>query len=368
MLPIRRSSPGIGHRHYHPYAPSPRRDPNGLPSQERFGSLELNLPPLQPSSRITSLGNSLSRQPDAQFDSFDNMQLNNDLDSFPWSQPRPPMNDWLDGSQRMASRPPSRHGSFSTHSSASPDVSFRRVSAGDVERICGRYGLDRAQAQKVHTFNEHDSATQQVELFALLTALTAESATTRNTFAELGKKMDDMKAQFVQSFAPPHAAVLLMRKYTRHYAVQPLQQYTQIAQATRKYFERKSDLLKITSYPSDPVIKAAISKILKEYAGQCRSNLHKVIWRFVARRVDLDSWANYMLSHYVHKSTFTDMMKARLALMRQVAEPLVSLPTSRGQDTGFWKKLNTELHRLYEQHGQQLESEGWKRCVVAGRR
>ncbi|KZV82407.1 hypothetical protein EXIGLDRAFT_778616 [Exidia glandulosa HHB12029] len=116
--------------------------------------------------------------------------------------------------------------------------------------------------------------------------------------------------------------------------------------------ERKSDLLKITSYPSDPVIKAAISKILMEYAGQCRSNLRKVIWRFVARRVDLDSWANYMLSHYVHKSSFTDMMKA---------QPLVGLPTSRGQDTGFWKKLNDELRKLYDEHGQQLESETWKR-------
>ncbi|KZV93206.1 hypothetical protein EXIGLDRAFT_691876 [Exidia glandulosa HHB12029] len=165
-----------------------------------------------------------------------------------------------------------------------------------------------------------------------------------------------------------------MRDITRHYITQPLRNYSHLNIKTKGYYDTKPQSLKAPLYPADPNVREVILAHLKEYADTVRSGFRKLapnvtrqIWTFTLNRMTLDQCAAYLIKHYVFKSQseqFTTQSKARIALMRRVAKPLVRKKFAKGQDTGFWPNLAAELEKLYGLHGEDTNSPGWEQWAA----
>ncbi|KAJ7804347.1 hypothetical protein B0H14DRAFT_2884419 [Mycena olivaceomarginata] len=52
---------------------------------------------------------------------------------------------------------------------------------------------------------------------------------------------------------------------------------------------------------------------------------------------------------------------ASMALMRNVAKPLIGKETTRGGDTGFWAELESKLDVLYGANGNERDSPEWRK-------
>ncbi|EJD49304.1 hypothetical protein AURDEDRAFT_122206 [Auricularia subglabra TFB-10046 SS5] len=157
-----------------------------------------------------------------------------------------------------------------------------------------------------------------------------------------------------------------MRRMSRHFVIQQLQDYLPLHTAVQNYYMRKPHTFRIPSYATDENVREVVDPLLVKYGGQARSNYRKAVWKLTKQGASLDVWAAFIMKHYHFHRTGTApvMVKARIALARQVALPLVLLPTAKGQNTMFWTKMRSALAALYAKHGPNLETTEWKQWAA----
>ncbi|KAJ6617229.1 hypothetical protein B0H10DRAFT_2033986, partial [Mycena sp. CBHHK59/15] len=92
----------------------------------------------------------------------------------------------------------------------------------------------------------------------------------------------------------------------------------------------------------------------------------------LSKKTSLKTFSKNIIQKY-HLLVIPDIIPNRLlaplALMRQVAKPLVTRENKKGADTGFWSTLEDELEVLYQSHGEDRESLewiAWEIKIIAG--
>lgn len=243
------------------------------------------------------------------------------------------------------------------------------VSAGEIERLAGHRGVDVA---RLNEFNDMSLSRKLLEIFAVQLQQATSSDELNKSVKTLDSRVTKLDARTAENFKPSDAIKQALKMMTRHYLYQPVVSYQTVHESAANYYRslpKENHPLMSCGYTKDKIIKDAIHKHLKELAGSERSHLRPTVWRMVQKRTTLSKWVKYMEEHYDHSGPnrsahIVKQQAARLALMREVAEPLVPLPTARGQDTGFWHALEERLMALYAQLGPDIAAPSWDRWAT----
>ncbi|KZW00125.1 hypothetical protein EXIGLDRAFT_696725 [Exidia glandulosa HHB12029] len=235
----------------------------------------------------------------------------------------------------------------------------------EVELVATTCNLDTVQRRALHAFNEAPLQRQLVEMQAQLLRNQTQIASVKNQVVQaLEPKFADMSQLHMQEFTPKKTSTDHMRATIRHYLVTPLRNYMNVDDSAKSYYLRKPQSFKIPAYKTSADVRRIVDKLLQRFGNEVRGNLRVLVFSKVTDGVALDLWAAHMMKHfYMHGGKTVEpskMLKARLALMRQIAAPIVAAPRKQGEKTNFWTLLQNQVNSLYVTHKEDLEAAGWQ--------
>ncbi|KAF7978854.1 hypothetical protein HWV62_44671 [Athelia sp. TMB] len=173
---------------------------------------------------------------------------------------------------------------------------------------------------------------------------------------------------------------MTLKSLVKHFLIKSTSSYSTIGSLVGTYIQDHHEKLRLGLYVTDHTVRTAINTCMNMIVHDSKSNLRKAIWQSLAgdktnkkKTVDLDVFARHMVKDYhVPKipDVVPDSMLANLALMRNIGHSLIAkedeaqrvevVGRRRGSDTGFWTILEKRLDELYEKHGEDHKSEGWR--------
>ncbi|KAJ7038974.1 hypothetical protein C8F04DRAFT_1392767 [Mycena alexandri] len=233
-----------------------------------------------------------------------------------------------------------------------------------VDELSTQYGLDSAQRKAAHTFCKLGSEDRSATLFLRLLKTERQNEEIQEQMQQMLANLEDIAAYCKQTWKPSKEQTKLLKALLRHYLIRPITSYNNLVAIVETYIVDHTASLRLELYKKDPTVKQVVHEMLAAENNAQRSALRKLVFNSVKEKNSLDHFCKKIINSY-HLPTLPtsppqDIM-ASLALMRQIAKPLLGKDTTRGGDTGFWADLESELDVLYAKNGNERDSAEWRK-------
>ncbi|KAJ7853042.1 hypothetical protein B0H14DRAFT_3655733 [Mycena olivaceomarginata] len=200
-----------------------------------------------------------------------------------------------------------------------------------VDELSTEYGLDAAQRKAAHAFCKLSSEDRSVTLLLPLLQTERQNKEILEQMQQTQASLGGIAGYCTQTWKPSKEQTKLLKALLRHYIIRPITSYNNLVFITETYIVDHATSLRLELYKKDPIVKSVVHELLLTENNAQRSALRKL------------------------------EIMASMALMRNVAKPLIGKETTRGGDTGFWAELKSKLDILYGANSNERESPEWRK-------
>ncbi|KAJ6460725.1 hypothetical protein DFH09DRAFT_1383187 [Mycena vulgaris] len=233
----------------------------------------------------------------------------------------------------------------------------------NIDELSTEYGLDNAQRKAAHGFSRLGSNDRAVTLFLRLLQTEKQNNLVLQEIQGLKVHVDAIGAFCTQNWKPSKEQIKLIKSLMKHYIIRPITSYGNLVAIVETYIHDHAKRLHLELYKQDPTVKSVVRELLTTENNAVRSALRKLVFASVKDKTPLKTFSMKIINMYhlptIPTTPSKDIMSC-LALMRDIARPLIVNDTVRGGDTGFWIKLERELDTLFERNGNEREAPKWQ--------
>ncbi|KZT19675.1 hypothetical protein NEOLEDRAFT_1183222 [Neolentinus lepideus HHB14362 ss-1] len=241
------------------------------------------------------------------------------------------------------------------------------VSPSEVDKFVNEFGIPEHR-NGVHHFSQMTPEQQMVALFCGLMRNRAnfDDIKDRLTMVEDKINVTDKKVSMNWELPPPQQTII--RKLVRHYLIQPQNAYGVVPGQVGTYLYDRGETVRMQLYKQDAAVREITDVFIRKQFNENKSSFRKAIFASVKDGVCLDDFAAKIVPSY-HLPAIPKPIPRRilgaLAMLRDVAAPLVDMEGRRGGDTGFWKNVDKKLSTLAKRYGtERSRLTGWEDEVI----
>ncbi|KAJ7308591.1 hypothetical protein DFH08DRAFT_823878 [Mycena albidolilacea] len=236
-----------------------------------------------------------------------------------------------------------------------------------IDELSTEYGLDAAQRKAAHAFCKLSSEDRSVMLFLRLLQTERQNKEILEQMQQTQASLGGIAGYCTQTWKPskeqtvllpssthypsdPSVIQKLLKALLRHYIIRPITSYNNLVFITETYIVDHATSLRLELYKKDPIVKLVVHELLLTENNAQRSALRKLVFTSVKDKSSLEHFSKKIIAAYhlpTVPTTPPQDIIASMALMRNVAKPLISKETTHGGDTGFWVELESKLDVLY---------------------
>ncbi|KAJ7686892.1 hypothetical protein B0H14DRAFT_3673700 [Mycena olivaceomarginata] len=233
-----------------------------------------------------------------------------------------------------------------------------------VNELSTEYGLDAAQRKAAHAFCKLSSEDRSVTLFLRLLQTERQNKEILEQMQQTQASLGDIAGYCTQTWKPSKEQTKLLKALLCHYIIRPITSYNNLVFITETYIVDHATSLRLELYKKDPIVKSVVHELLLTENNAQRSALRKLVFTSVKEKSSLEHFSKKIIAAYhlpTVPTTPPQEIMASMALMRNVAKPLIGKETTRGGDTGFWAELESKLDVLYGANGNERDSPEWRK-------
>ncbi|KAL1738989.1 hypothetical protein HDZ31DRAFT_77930, partial [Schizophyllum fasciatum] len=244
-------------------------------------------------------------------------------------------------------------------SSTTPGIVPTRSREAAITEAAAAAGLEHQPYRRVHEFaaSNWDTDMKLSLLNVTLVSLEAKLDKLTHTVENTEKTMHDIRNWVEQGWimkAPLQDAV---KELMMHYAIKPTHNpdSDKMVQQIVKYIFTHPRAYELEKVKDSQIVRAVITAYVRNGISNCRSAVRKDVFEMVKSGIPLKEFATALTDSYhlpPKPTTFDDEVLAYFALMRKTAVPLASKKNTKGNDTGFWRDLESACHTLYAELGE----------------
>ncbi|KAJ6537583.1 hypothetical protein B0H10DRAFT_2232577 [Mycena sp. CBHHK59/15] len=232
----------------------------------------------------------------------------------------------------------------------------------NIDRIANESKMSTEQRRSVHEFAQMSSSDRHTHLFLRVVQTENRLETIIANQVSMQTTLACLLSLASQGWKPSDAQDKLLKGLLRHYHIKPNGTYTAVVSTVQNYILDHAEDLHLVVYKTDPIVKKVIDKCLADYYNNLKSSFRKLVFTGVTKKVALKKFCRMIVDKH-HLPIIPDLVPqpilAAMALMREVASPLVVVANQKGADTGFWPNLEDELDALYKKNGSDRKSPAW---------
>ncbi|KAJ7463933.1 hypothetical protein FB451DRAFT_1403326 [Mycena latifolia] len=233
----------------------------------------------------------------------------------------------------------------------------------NVDELSTEYGLNSAQRKAAHAFCK-SGEDRAILMYLRLLRTEQQNNEIQEQLQALQTQLTAVGEFCTEAWKPSKEQSKLLKSLVRHYIIRPITSYTNLVSIVETYIFDHAKTLRLELYKKDPTAKTVVRELLIAENNAVRSGVRKAVFSSVEEKATLMSFSTKMITSH-HLPTVPTVppqdIMACLALMRQVARPLIGKETSRGGDTGFWSNIERELDKLFEKNGNERDSPEWRK-------
>ncbi|RDX40528.1 hypothetical protein OH76DRAFT_1412918 [Lentinus brumalis] len=231
-------------------------------------------------------------------------------------------------------------------------------------RLATHLGLEGEQRNQLYHFARLDEAQQRAHLYAYLLKEASSSSLLGSQLGALFCRLNEMEKLIGKRWELGRAHKLTLKALVKHYVASPQVNYTKLLSPIEKYIKSHHEKLDMAAYLSNQVVKNEVTPFLTKEINNAKNQFRKMIFRSVHPKTlaSLAQLEETVLNKWHGKpkpTALTQKWSAHLALLRDVARPLVDLPTVKGGDSGFWSGITKAYDTLYKEHGKDRKAVAW---------
>ncbi|KAJ7699606.1 hypothetical protein B0H17DRAFT_1196225 [Mycena rosella] len=177
------------------------------------------------------------------------------------------------------------------------------------------------------------------------------------------KRLEAISAFCLQNWQPSKQQVKLLKALLRHYMIRPITSYTNLVAIVETYVHDHAARLHLELFKQDPTVKSIVHELLTSENNNTRSAIRKQVFTSVKEKTALNVFSIKIVNSYHLPELPTkppNEVKACLALMREVARPLIIKESARGGDTGSRSMLEKEVDKLFAKNGNKRDDPKWR--------